>query len=166
MQNDAARGSRRGRADIKIGEQRRVQPRAGQKLTQLLLGQRGAHLQQHMQSRTGVEHREILAARRLREHLQQTRADSAVIFFCAAEVLFKIALCDKARQRHLLKAWYGAGIKAHHACPARQKRRGQNHIADAQRGRKRFGKRVEVNDAPGAIHALHRRDGQTGKAEL
>ena len=62
----------------------------------------------------------------------------AVVVFHFVDMTFKIAFGNKACQRILLEAGYGAAVKAHGLLIALQKTRRQHHVADAQRGHKAF----------------------------
>ena len=56
----------------------------------------------------------------------------AVVVFHFVDVAFKIAFGNEACQRILLKAGYGAAVKAHSLLIALQKTRRQHHVADAK----------------------------------
>ena len=90
----------------------------------------------------------------------------AVVVFHFVDMTFKIAFGDKACQRVLLKAGYGAAVKAHGLLIALQKARRQHHVADAQRWYQAFGEGVHVDDTALRILCVQRQDEASGITEF
>ena len=79
---------------------------------------------------------------------------------------FKIAFGNEACQRILLKAGYGAAVKAHGLLVAIQQTRRQHYVADTQRGHKAFGEGVHIDDTALRILRVQRQDKATGVTEF
>ena len=66
----------------------------------------------------------------------------------------------------MLKARYGAAIKAHGFLVARQQAARQDHVADTQRGHQAFGEGVDINDAVLRVLRVERQDEASVIAEF
>ena len=78
----------------------------------------------------------------------------AVVVLHSDKVLSVKSAADEGRKRVLFECRYGAGVKAQRAVERVRKFRRKNHIAYPERRRKRFGKRIYVDDAAVLVIAL------------
>ena len=122
--------------------------------------------QKEVQPRVLTGHPAVLAERALQNGVDNRVALRAVGLAHPVDVRFKILLVQKTRERILLHRRHGGGVEAELRAVALGQALGQDHIADAQRGRERAREGVDIDHAPRAVDALQRGDGAQREAEL
>ena len=102
-----------------------------------------------MKPRLVPRHLHLRGKGRFGQRFQKLRPQELIAPLHPADMLFKVALGEKPRQGELLEAGHRAAIKPQLFPIPRQKRRGQNEIADAQRRGDGLGEGVEVDNRCG-----------------
>ena len=93
-------------------------------------------------------------------------ANAAVMGAHTVDMLFKITLFDKPRQRILLEIRHCTGIKREPPFKFLQQVFWQYHVADSDRRGKAFRKGIDVNNAFRAVNSLQGGNRLSGKAEF